>query len=485
MPVFNNPKPMPVVESPPVSSAPKPYRNTVVDSHDTPIESLAVYIGGSNWTVNYYSQIVGQHESLKAFDPAALTAYQSYHRILNLDLKLQGALSHSDEQDTGRHTVSGTAIVTPIPGLIPNEGDAFIADIGEGQSGQFTISAVTKMSYNRGAAYTIDFKLARLADQSLTDLIDSRCIKTSYYRKDLLVLGNSPLIVESDYDALMTFEKAIEDLSQFWINHFYSNTHRTFLVPGQPQPLYDPYVCRAALNLMSGVSNRFFNKAIEYTVDDYRVGETYDLYTAVIKRDAHAFYQIFKTFGVVYSRYLNGSLYQTSIAHSGIALTVIPLNRLMNDRYNEIIERFDEMGGEITLSNGYTVLASHKPAASSCFADPNIPCSVEDILDSFIDDNQNGLDDRAEPFTWDRTLPGRDIPLIGYETYVLSDAFYKNEPQNCTAFERLVLQVLDRSSIDEQAVRPFIKAVYDWPALEQYYLIPLLICIMKATIRGF
>ena len=156
---------MPIVEvpaSPPVPETPLPQqinakiaeehqRNALVDSKVTPYAALLTHIEGSSWFVDYYSQVLGADDDVTPYQPTQSAIYQQYLLIKKFELKLQGSLSVSDDSDTSVMTVTGSATVYPY--MKPNKGDAFIADIGDGRVGQFTVDGITKQTILKETCY--------------------------------------------------------------------------------------------------------------------------------------------------------------------------------------------------------------------------------------------------------------------------------------------------------------------------------------------
>ena len=79
--LFDIPQPEEPAKNPTPELTNAPYKHSVVESKKTPIETLASYIGGSNFYCVYYSQKFTKSEELKAFDPLQLNVYQQYHKI--------------------------------------------------------------------------------------------------------------------------------------------------------------------------------------------------------------------------------------------------------------------------------------------------------------------------------------------------------------------------------------------------------------------
>lgn len=476
MPTFTPPSPRPPQKQPTPEITPKPYRHSIVDSRETPTESLTTWIGGSTWTVDYYSQIFNSNEQLKPFDPKQLSVYQQYRKIHRFQLKLQGALSDTDEQSDGRFSLSGSAIVIPQPNFIPNVGDAFIADTGEGQATQFTVVNVQKLSIKKSTAWNIDFRAARAANAELVKLIDSKVVENLHFNRDFFTTGQNPLLTTESFNHLEWLQKALKNVSTHWLATNFSHTHSTLLVPNQDNPIYDPFVTRAALRLISKDVDKLVLDIIEYNVDDFRLPKYVNIYQAVIERDRSLLHRVFKPYQVVSTAIIGSHAYQHSIKYSGIPFVVMPATaNLDSDNYNLLANVGSGYQGEIIGGRN----GDSSSMASICWADPSKPCTVKLGKGKDAENNPN-YDINGLPVSI-----GFDIPEVPSETYVLSPAFYNNDKDELTRFEMLINEMIDGKPINYEEINPFIESFYKWTRVEQFYLGPLLIALIKAAIRSF
>lgn len=469
--LFETPRPSDPPKNPVPEVYDKPYRHSVVDSVKTPIETLAAWLGGSNWQVDYYSQIFGKSEELKSFDPTSLSPYQNYHKINRLIIKLQGAIDNNDLTDSGRYELTGSAIITPHPNLVPNVGDAFIGDMGEGQAGQFTVVSVQKLSNNLSSAWRINFKHERAVDSTLERLLQTKVTRESYYNRDYLITGQNGILATEEYLAVQSLERYLQQIStQFVVNNF-SHENHTLIVPGQTLPTYDPYVTRAALRVIAVTDAPQIRDVRELNCDDHRIPKFSDIYTVILKRDPTLLYSGFRQFAKILTNMLTPSVFQNSIRYTGIKAIVVPFKpQLDNDNYsglNELIQLSRSTTTDSGLSMNGVLDDCH------CYGDLNIPlnCECEDPVIPTEDNPVVGE-------------PGFDIPTISNSSYILSSAFYEKKLIECSLFERLLWNILDNKPIDNQQVYNFAVKYHLWGRLEQFYLGPLLILLIRASLRG-
>lgn len=67
--------------NPPIRSVEEPFKTSIVESQFTPRSALLTHLSGARWIIDYYSQVIGTNEELKAFDPNQQAIYQSYKKV--------------------------------------------------------------------------------------------------------------------------------------------------------------------------------------------------------------------------------------------------------------------------------------------------------------------------------------------------------------------------------------------------------------------
>lgn len=70
--------------------------------------------------------------------------------------------------------------------------------------------------------------------------------------------------------------------------------------------------------------------------------------------------------------------------------------------------------------------------------------------------------------------------------YVLSQGFYENSKVNGaqSKLDICVRQYLNDEAIDLKVLREFFEAIPSWNPLDRFYLIPVVLILVKSVIRG-
>jgi hypothetical protein len=69
--------------------------------------------------------------------------------------------------------------------------------------------------------------------------------------------------------------------------------------------------------------------------------------------------------------------------------------------------------------------------------------------------------------------------------YIFSEAFYKRIPGQLSKLESLVYDYIEKKEIDFSVLHTLIIECTQWPLLERFYYIPILMLIAKNTLGSF
>lgn len=470
MPLVNLPPSPP--KEPDGPKNPKPvilpdnYRHSVVDAKATPLAALLTHIEGSTWVVDYYGQILGADEQPTEFSPNQLAPYQQYQLIKNYELKLQGSLSVSEDPATHEMTVTGTALVFPY--MTPIFGDVFIADIGDGLAGQFSIGQPGKKTLLKETTYEFSFTLARYADAALIEALNNRVVKTGYYQRDYLVYGSNPVVTSAAVDARTKLQEIEQTLLQRWMTDFYSSEYKTFLLPKQDTPTYDPWVTRAIFRLYDRNDHPGLRKARELNCQGIPAMQHTDFWNAVVTLDKNALYGVFTQAQRIPTDSQRGFPYMDGVRYSGVQYIIGPGTNPPNVdtdyAYGE-----DAWFGAITISE---ITGGYDPAAANTAFNAALAAyTAEYETDAPVD------------VAYQSTTIPLLRPIASDSRYVLTQAFFDGNVAGMTKIERLLMQYFN----EEKANRVVIYALFDswkhWGRLERFYYTPLLLAMIRVTSR--
>lgn len=428
---------LPVPNQPEKNYAPEisdtAYKHSIVNAKRQPLGALLTHIEGSSWTVDYYSQVLGADEEPTPYDHQQSGAYQQYLYIKKYELKLQSELNTIVDPTDQTVAVTGSAVMYPY--MKPNYGDAFIADMGDGNAGLFTVTEIEKKSFFKQACYEIQFVLSKYLDQAIEDDINTKVVKQTEFVKDFMTYGQNPIIATNEKLKYNKLTNLLEDTLNDWLGEFYSNEFRTILVPNGSTPTYDPFITRMITNIFDKHKYPLIKKIDLLNIDDNNLNYYTDIWTVLIKRELYMLRTCFDEYYLVNSKQLNGNPFLQTAYYAGIQMLVIP-----------------------------------KPEGN--LADERI--GISGIV-------TGGM------------LIGADVPAVGYtmpsmvnnNNYVFSqDFFHDKSSTSMTDIEYMVRDYLNERALNWNKLITAIDSRHTWTRIQRFYAVPVLLILLMSEIRS-
>lgn len=425
-------------------------KGIVVDTKYTPLSSLITFVNGASWTVDYFSQVFDKDNDLRGQDSSQSAIYQQYTLIKGMELKVTNPLNQSQEPDSKRMVVTGSATLYPF--IIPNEGDMFAADVGDGREGVFRIKTSEQKSFLKQATYAIEYELVYYSDAEpgrRTDL-GAKAIRTLYYLKDFLMYGQNPLLIEDDFNAVQELEGSFYDIAKSYFTLFFNKEYSTLTIPGQPLPVYDHYVVEALLSILSTRDADQIKYIKKLNVDGDIYLKQPQLWSALIARDFGYITSGNAQMGLVDTQAFSHDPYLESISYTGISCIVYPSfpdtsNNALNTPINKVVLDYGLIDTTTRVGN----------------------------LDSLVTTS-----------TTETGSPINDIhPVSKTGYYVLSEAFYRDLPGQ-SKLELMVDAYFSKQAINPVELLNLVKNYPSWGGLEKFYYLPILLILIRSVIRN-
>lgn len=449
-------KPKPVNELPVYTPPPSvvdqsaAYKSIAVDNSKTPVQSLVAYLEGMPWTVDYFNQLIGKHNDLREVDPGQNAANQQYVETLELELRVNSALQTSYDQESGVTTVVGSATIIH---MVPNVSDYFLAEAGERDKAIFKIDSVERRTFNRDSVYLINYSLvcyARDNEELYTD-IKAKVVRTYHFSKSRLTEGLSPVLKEDDYQASVDLSQEYKNTIARYFRTFFNRSMMTIFVPGQQSKVYDAGLVKFLSCIIESFEAPEMRDMRMVSMDHDRYMEQGNLWKALLSRDYGELSRVHQKAILAPRGYFNRSSWMKGPIYWNIDNYVYPLI----DKDDTFIEGLNRVP----------------------------PPTAVNVLES-----QSSMEVPPWSLTNVYKLADGEIPLVKSvlvdDYYVLSQAFYQGQP-DLSALEILVRDYLKSQTLDLKMLAALMKAYPDWPVLERYYYGPLLILLLKDSIRGF
>lgn len=410
----------------------KDYKHSVVSSKHTPMASLLTLVSGTNLTVDYYSQVLGRDEEPSTFDYYKDGAHQQYLYTKGLELKLQSPLNQSFDPQDQTANITGNAIMYPYHR--PNVGDVFIADVGDGQAGLFSITEVEKKSMFKQACYEVNFILSDYLTPDLESKLKQKVVKETEFVKDFMLYGQNPIIATTDKVKLDNLQDLKDDVLADWLSEFYSVEFRTLLVPNTT-PTYDPFIVEMITRIFNKTEHALLQDLQKFNVDESNTNYNNDIWDVLIERELFMLRSAFSKVAIVNTKTMTRNPFLQGIYWSGIKNVILP------------------------VSNGFNI---DDDLGLNCAYKSNGTLNLKQV-----EDVQNLL------------------PDITDKSYVLSSVFYHdtNAP-GLSKLEYMVNNYLNFKANDDREIVNLINQRHQWSKLERFYFTPVLLILVISEIRS-
>lgn len=298
------------------------YEGVTVDTARHDVSKFLVTIEGSSWTVDYYSQMLGNDSETQSLQLDLDPAYQQYTGIYGMELKVTTALDSSMTDDTGGMTTTGTAVVYPY--LIPNQGDMFVADTGDGRKGLFTVTNVERRTILKETCHEITYQMVSYLTDEYKENLELKTIRKTYFRRDLLVDGQNPFLISSDAEKIERLYEHKRELLGRYIKTFLDSEYKTLLEPRETDDAYDHFLTKAVTSVF-GVNDQPLMREVNImNCDGDDLMNEYTLWDCLLDMDDSMLSLAVKTMKLLPThRFQHAPIYR-GIAYSGIRTMYYP-----------------------------------------------------------------------------------------------------------------------------------------------------------------
>ena len=413
-PVTVTKKPQPPVQSQPLESKATP----IIKDAKIPTDSILLYVEGSIWPVDYYSQILGKQSELHAQGVGTVPVYQQYTLIKRFELSVTSELSHSEQADTSEFTTTGSATV--YPAFIPNEGDMFLADVGDGRTGVFTVTARTRQSIYKESCYSnIEYQLVDYASEARLQDFTNKVVNTYHYHREGIVTGGAPTITGDEYHQLVKLKEHWHSLKVGYWDEFYNVRLNSFTLYQDQSSIYDHYL----VDFLSNTVPQDHLSPNEW-VTVLNCGQHYNnlrlptLWQSILTRKPISFYsKLIQSTRLKNYREFHGDPSLAGIRFMGVKEVVYPKNNVSEESKDQSKQLFPVVATDASY-------------------------------------------------------------------YVLSAAFYQNKRAQCSLFERVLMDYLERKPVDLSELIKLCNAIDQESELNRFYLTPMLMAVLISNISG-
>ncbi|MNZ31113.1 hypothetical protein D3C78_484050 [compost metagenome] len=451
--------PKPVVE--PVKTQSPAYKGATVDTSEVRFDQLTTYVAGQAWYTDYFSLKRGRDDDVRPLEPGVHPIFQQYKLVKGFELKVTSPLQASQVADTKDMTLKGSANVYGM--VIPNVGDFFIADCGDGREGIFGVTSSNRLTHYQATIHEIEYSLICLVDAEMHDkLYNYNAVETVIFHKDFLDTGNSPLLSEEESMLVNNLHEHYGRLIQLYFHDFYSRERKSLLVPDQREVTYDPFIVRYLKTILTTDDHPIIRHITEFNVQGDQTMYEFTLWNCLEVMDHAMLSMSVHQAGIVdVCRFYNGRPTLNSIYYTGVKAVVYP-----------------DMSPTNVDANYF-----------HCNADPALEDLVRGAarfreLNRLFKDSID-LDPTLEIYeavSPDRAAQIKRVTVDDY--YVLSKEFYLTKGDlKLSKLEALTLAALKGEAIDILTLDFLCTNAIKWDNVERFYYFPILFTLLRVYKR--
>lgn len=417
------------------------HDDVVVDSRFEDLAHLITHVEGYQWKVNYFSQVISRDTGIRGLNPTADDVHQQYKLIEGLIIKVESPLSWVQDDKTKFATSNGVGYITPP--IVPNEGDMFIADAGDGYSILFTITRSEQLSMYKQAVYRIDYTAVDYAYGEILQSLERKVVEHLFYEPEFMDYGQNPLLIKSEKVLVERIKEFMPLIKEHYFRKYYSARFNTMILPYDDFYIYDHFLAKCIQRWFSSRDHPELVKFKLYAVEHIRgLKDLESIFDLIEHQTLFNFPTLFNKVGLLSSSQAKVNPRIDQIYYSGIDKIIYPMN---GDYILKLRDRTNSLYGPLPTTAGLST-----------------------------------GDNYQEVFMGKDLLPNIDLS----ESYIFSESFYKEEFSDCSQMELLVYRYLDRNLLEVPVLDRLIETWHSWGSLQQFYLTPILICLMKAKMRG-
>lgn len=412
-----------------------PGRTVVSDEYRNPTHHLMQYGTGSPWKVKaYYRQLLGLNDPMVMLDTGVVNPTQQYERIDGLIISVNTALSGSQDTETMGYELTGSGDIANS--IVPNKGDVFVVDVGDGYQGVFVVTTTERKAYNKIATYEIQYGMVFRLTPATQTTLDATTVRSFVYDPRRLALHEDPLLTTEDHNRYKSVLEWERSLKENYANDFYDHHTKTLAMPIRDGlHHYDGFVADYARKL--GIVHQYSNINV-YLHHPYKTDELRTVWWQMACHNAHS--EIHSDLRMWSTQAFRSMTQRNGIGWTPINYTAFP--------YAENLNKLSAL--------------PHKAVGTNAMSLP--------ISDGEIDPtpSQTLLNGQL-------TLPWY-IRANGDGKYIFSTAFY--EGSYASILEYGIRCYLDKTTLDATTVIDLANRLYMLPKLEQFYYTPMLIALL-------
>jgi hypothetical protein len=442
---------------------PEVYRGITIDLEYAAPSHMMAWTNGSNWVVDYWSQVLTKNQQPMVQNVAREPAYQQYRWLHNILLKVNSALDQT--QDDTINTWARTGSGHTYGYLTPNKHDMFAAGIGDGRTGLFTITSAKRVTIQEGSTYAVEWKqVGELTKERLDDL-KRKTIKEWWYSAASLASGCGPFISGEEKERSDRYAKLLRTLVNNYVTDFFSVEHSTFLVPDQLYKTYDHFVTNAMIAMVDTNMHGRMRKVKQLNVQSEPVMRQNTVWDAVLYHDMYKIADSTERAHLVSTQISRWRPEMQAIGYTGIPRMVFPM-----EAPTDVDSQYD--GEDRARPMG---IPFHEGRPRRPFPGPYIKQMDRDAPWFKRIPPEEERFNASTPYR----VPADIHPVNRDCYYVFTESFYRCDKHLQSKLEMLITSMIKGEELNLQQFDAMLENVLYWDNLERFYYYPAVIALLK------
>lgn len=439
------------------------YRGITVDCEYAPPSHLMQWSTGSNWIVDYWSQILGPHDEPTTQNVNREPHAQSYRWLHRIPLKVTQSLS--DDTDDVINTWSRTGGGHTYGFMTPNIGDMFAAAIGNGHTGLFTITSVKRVTIQAGSTYAVEWKQVGELTKDRMDDLKRKSMENYWFSAASMNAGCGPFVSDEEQQRSSTYSKLLRTLIDRYLTDFFSPEHSTLLMPDQLYKTYDHWVTKAVMMMVDTTMDGRMRRVKALNVMSEPVMRQPTVWDAIIRRDMDKISDSTERCHLVNTRISRWRPELQAIGYTGIPRFVFPIEAPTDvDSQYDGEDRARPWG--IPFHEGQPRRPESGPWRSQ----------LERDLPWF---KRVSPEDEHNYAAQLYRVPADIHPVVRDNYYVFTESFYRCDTHLQSKLELCTTAMIRGEELDKNQFDALLENIRYWDNLERFYYYPVVMALLK------
>lgn len=438
------------------------FQTARVNTDEQPVGTLLTHIGGMRWKPRLYlSQVKGKDEEQSSYQGRLRPINRQYKLIHDIELKVQQAAPNNPSVDNQNQEITARGTCRAYPNtVIPIPGDMIIAETADGRQAIYQVcDTVTPMSLFKRTAYEFEYVMYAWWTPELEKEMVKGTVAEYHFVRDNIDAGINPLIADADWGVWQALQKIEMNFPMKFVTRFMSREFNTFIVPGQPTSIYDPFHA-AFCNLMfkpRGAS--LFGGANIMPTEDGSNAVRMSIHSAMLALNDSMVDEILQKIPIITARAFLAEPYLGGVRFGGTNYVVWP------------------------PEDNSLLFSSNQPAVKSLslqkgvYGPPKARKKDEEKFDRDNDGNVVPSDPEASP--------ARLFTPIGTDDfYIFPEPFYARDEGHMSLLETMMWATLEKNMVNPKDLLCMFNESDSWTVLDQFYYQPFLYAMLPAAFRG-